>query len=148
MKPSAETKLPVNLNLTNRIIGRRNSFSAGVSSRLGGFRSASQDIYYKPHEAHNFWSTMVSMQRTNQWNNQYSRSRDRSAGFGGAFGSHSVDIKEGNNRSSRSSVSRGGNNEGNFGIWGKQITNNKREASPAFGAARVRAIKEDYENTS
>ena len=35
-------------------------------------RSSSTDIFYKPHEMGNFWSSMSKMQTVNQWNHNYS----------------------------------------------------------------------------
>ena len=93
---------------------------------------------------------MLTVQRQNQWNEKYhtghpsaerkcseTRSLSNSVNNGQRFGG---------NRSTTSSISRGQNNEYNFGIWGKKTTQEyyqNRDSSPAFGATRVRAIKED-----
>ncbi|CDW75416.1 UNKNOWN [Stylonychia lemnae] len=146
-----------------KILGRRESFSVTRNSALGrNVRSASQDIFHRPNSTSTFWQSMVSMQRVNKWDGNYSpneRARDRSAPVGlaaigqpgsGGFGKSAPAF--GGNRSTTRSVSKGaGNNDNDYGIWGKKSTQEyyqNRDTSPAFGAQRVRAIKEDLETTS
>eukprot|EP00347_Sterkiella_histriomuscorum_P001439 403372033 len=155
----------------------RNSALGGLSAKNNA-RSASTDIFHRPNQANNFWQSMQNFQRFNNWNQNYTseeqaRSRDRSAPSGmlvnfgsssqretssnrGGFGSSAARFGAGtvNNgkRSTTNSVSRGrANNENDFGVWGKKSTQEyyqNRDSSPAFGGARVRAIKEDCETTS
>lgn len=99
-----------------------------------------------------FWASMVNMQRTNQWNHQYTRtsvSRDRSPGFGEdrsrSRSNNNTNIKNtsnnfrqgtADNKSTTSSLSRTRNNEENYGIWGKKSTQEyyqNRDSSPGFG---------------
>lgn len=155
------------------ILGQRDFMNlSGAMSARHNQRSASTDIFHRQHDSNTFWQSMVNLQRVNNWNENYtpSRSRDRSApatgllanfgsstnersssriGFGGGaprFGNQTP-----GNRSTTNSVSRGRNNENDYGVWGKKSTQEyyqNRDSSPAFGAARVRAIKEDLETTS
>jgi hypothetical protein len=79
-------------NLT--LLGRRESFSVTRNTGLGrNVRSASQDIFHRPNSTNTFWQSMVSMQRYNKWDGNYTpneRSRDRSAPVGlAAIGSSS-----------------------------------------------------------
>ena len=151
-------------------------FVRGGSSIRAAGRSASTDIFTKPHQANTFWQSMVNMQRVNNWNQNYTsnsttRSRDRSAPAGGllanigghstprnasttnlGFGGSVARFGGNNNRSTTRSVSKGARNtENDFGVWGKKTTEQyyqNRDTSPAFGGGRVRAIKEDLETTS
>lgn len=113
------------------------------NSHLGGLRSASVDINHRPHNSHIFWTSMLTIQRNNHWNDKFhtelsaerkpsdTRSLNNSVNNGRRFGG-----------STTSSVGRGQE----YGVWGKKTEHyQNRDASPAFGGARVRAIREDQE---
>lgn len=121
-------------------------------------RSTSHDIFYKPHEMHNFWNSMNNIERFNHWNQNYASvsphenripSRQNSQSKIGAKTGLGVAAGGWGGRSQASSLSATRNGESsNFGIWGKNTNqgNGNRESSPAFGGGqKVRAIKEDDE---
>ena len=71
---------------------------------------------------------MMNVQRQNQWNDKYNTGEPSAEGRGACSETRSLNNsvnngqRFGGNRSTTSSISRGQNNEYNFGIWGKKTT--------------------------